>query len=290
MFRWRGARARAKLAPRLDKERTSRLVEAGLWLSAVGDLDGARALFTQALSWDPTSERLKGLLRQVGAVARPPVERPHLLDRRPGDVGEPIAPRFALEVVRGPLMAGQRLHLSRDIVLVGSGRCGLSLMDSEGEIAPHHATLVTSMDGLLLRDEGSEGGTFASVGSSERLTGGALIRAGAHDFLYEGPIGGSSELFGLHELDASGRTTRSLTMRPPSFTVGRFRCDYALPLDETLAQQHFELALDTWGTCITDLAGEAGTFLRLPPREPRVLSPGDRFCVGPYVLRVESLA
>lgn len=60
----------------MSAHRASQLVEAGLWLQATGDREGARRLFEQALALDPTNARALQLLGGKPPPAGPGPARP----------------------------------------------------------------------------------------------------------------------------------------------------------------------------------------------------------------------
>lgn len=67
-----GAAKGVEQGPSRDGIRANQLIEAGLWLRLGGDEQGARRLFTQALTHDASSRRARELLGKSTA-ARPPV-------------------------------------------------------------------------------------------------------------------------------------------------------------------------------------------------------------------------
>ena len=74
----------------MSAQRANQLIEAGVWLQATGDFEGARRLFEQALRVDPENARAKDLLSrkptpQSAMGSRPPMVPPSWNPFRSGD-------------------------------------------------------------------------------------------------------------------------------------------------------------------------------------------------------------
>jgi hypothetical protein len=210
-------------------------------------------------------------------------------------------PRFSLTVVAGP-SSGQRFRLGSSALQVGRSR-GIVLFPDDPFVSSLHATFALKDGRLFVRDEGSHSGVFVSISVQETVLPGSLFSAGIRLFRYAGsvepqpplsssepqiygaPLSGGTTHYLVEEILLGGRVGRSLLTPGPVLKVGRSRCEFSYPMDDSLAAVHCEVAPLPHGAMIRDLSAGTGTFVRIAAE--RALKANDRIRVGQHTIQVE---
>ncbi len=264
----------------------------------------------------PTAPQPPGLRRSANPTPPPPAltSNPSSSGRvaaRPAhqssnsNAAQPPAtgPKFGLTVLAGPAR-GQRFKLAGSGAQIGRSR-GIILFPEDPFVSPLHATLFVRDGKLVVRDETSTSGVFASVSSTETVLPGAAFATGLRLFRYLGaiepqpawnredvlvygaPLANNQVHYAIEEVLLGDRPGRCIITPGPVLTIGQGRCEFSYPNDEGLAPRHCEIAPLPTGAMIRDLSGGLGTFVRVPGE--RVLKPGDRLRIGQQTLQVELL-
>jgi hypothetical protein len=233
-----------------------------------------------------------------------PFSPPPAAEESPPAPGAPPRARLVLE--RGDGTEGTSFPLGSPEQ--GAGRTRGTLVFPEDPcLDPLHATFLFRDDVLLVRDEGSAGGTFLRLrGLTVPLRAGDLFAVGDRLLRFAGPLAppsppspdgtrrlGSPRPAGtavLVEERLQGGAAGRVWLRPgPSISLGRAGCSINLGDDPYLSQAHAEIVVDPDGTArLRDLGSSNGTFVRLPAHAERELRDGDVVRMGQEVLRVVS--
>jgi pSer/pThr/pTyr-binding forkhead associated (FHA) protein len=213
-------------------------------------------------------------------------------------------PKFGLTVMAGPAR-GQRFRLGANGAQIGRSK-GVILFPEDPFVSPLHATLSIRDGKLIVRDERSTSGVYASVAGQETIGDGGLFSTGLRLFRYVGAIEPSPAWnrvdvlvygasvpngvvhYAIEEVLLGDRAGRCILTPGPVLTIGQGRCDFSFPNDEGLAPRHCEVAPLPTGAMIRDLSGGLGTFTRVS--DERALKTGDRVRVGQQTLQVELLS
>lgn len=162
-------------------------------------------------------------------------------------------------------------------VTIGREGCDLVFPDDTA-MSPRHASVVHDDDGYLLRDDGSAGGVFLRVPSTEKIEArpGDVIAAGRQFLLFSETSG----RFAVTHYDTAGRE-RGRHELPPERTIilGRQAPDVTLdPDDKTLSRRQLALTADGGRILVKDLKSVNGTYLRV--RGSRRIEHGQAFRAG----------
>jgi FHA domain len=245
------------------------------------------------------------------AVIPPPAAAPHApVSARPFASSQtPLpqtaqAPRFALSITGGP-STGQRFRVGTGTVQVGRSR-GIVLLPDDPFASSLHASFGLKDGRLFVRDEGSHSGIFVAISTQETVLPGSLFATGDRLFRYLGsievqppvhssqpqiygaPLPGGQTHYLVEEVLLGGRAGRSLLTAGPVIKIGRSRCDFSYPNDESLAPVHCEIAPLPHGAMVRDLSAGFGTFVKVQGDRP--LKANDRVRIGQHTLQVEVIA
>jgi pSer/pThr/pTyr-binding forkhead associated (FHA) protein len=218
-------------------------------------------------------------------------------------LGGPAAP-CQIRVERGDGREGSVFPVGAGETAVGRSEGALTFA-SDPSLAPRHASFFLREGRMVVRDEGSPGGTFLRLrGLTVPLRPGDAFAVGDRLLRFGGPLPASAppapdgtrrlgsprptgQAVLIEERLAGGITGRVWLRSGPSVTLGRAGCAVNLGDDPFLSQAHAEVVLEGDGTArLRDLGSANGTFVRIPPRSERELSDGDLVRVGRQVLRV----
>jgi tetratricopeptide (TPR) repeat protein len=135
----------------MSAQRANQLIEAGVWLQATGDFEGARRLFEQALRLDPENARAKELLsrkpsRHSAMGSRPPMVPPSW---NPFRSGEPLSPAPPLgdggeDGEEGEWDHGPGKELSPNAVSAWDTKSNPGMLVDSGRDEPHDALSLVS--------------------------------------------------------------------------------------------------------------------------------------------------
>jgi len=154
----------------------------------------------------------------------------------------------------------------------------------DNRLANPHASISQTAEGYLLRDDGSNTGTFLKLQPGERtkLLTGDLLQVG-QQFLVFGRENGQAHVL---QYDQAGQKVNRYDLSEDSFILGRQAPDIVLdPDDKILSRRHLALEVNEDDTVTAhDLDSLNGTFLRV--REGVPIEHDDVFRVGQQLFRL----
>ncbi len=183
---------------------------------------------------------------------------------------------YLLRLLPGGVVGEEYPLAAQSVSSIGRGGCDITFPE-DTLLAEHHASLVLSDDGCLLRDDGSPGGVFLRLPIHRKiaLEPGDLLCAG-RQFLLLGS--GDDGLFLIH-YDQAGREVRRIALPDRSIILGRKSPDVTLEAgDRTLSRRQLAISAVGGIAMAKDLKSVNGTFLKV--RGAVQLAHGDRFRVG----------
>jgi tetratricopeptide (TPR) repeat protein len=132
----------------MSAQRANQLIEAGVWLQATGDFEGARRLFEQALKVDPENTRAKELLSrkpppQSAMGSRPPMVPPQWNPFRTSEL-PPLAPPVHVDDAEGVWGTGGGKELSPNAVSAWDTKSNPGMLVDSGRPEPHDALSLVS--------------------------------------------------------------------------------------------------------------------------------------------------
>lgn len=183
---------------------------------------------------------------------------------------------YLLRLLPGGVVGEEYPLAAQTVSSIGRGGCDITFPD-DTLLAEHHASLVLSDDGCLLRDDGSPSGVFLRLPIHRKiaLEPGDLLCAG-RQFLLLGS--GDDGLFLVH-YDQAGKEIRRIDLPDRSIILGRKSPDVTLEAgDRTLSRRQLAISAVGGIAMAKDLKSVNGTFLKV--RGAVQLEHGDRFRVG----------
>jgi pSer/pThr/pTyr-binding forkhead associated (FHA) protein len=154
----------------------------------------------------------------------------------------------------------------------------------DNRLSSPHASVTHTPDGYVLRDDGSNTGTFFKLQPGERtkMTSGALLQVG-RQFLVFGRENGRPHII---QYDQTGQQVDRYELSGGSYILGRKAPDIVLdPDDKILSRRHLAVEVNEDGRVTArDLDSLNGSFLRV--REGVVIEPDDVFRVGQQLFRL----
>lgn len=93
--------------------------------------------------------------------------------------------------------------------------------------------------------------------------------------------------YGQLLISSEGQAIRSLTLNMPVLRIGRTPDNGLSLTHQMVSRAHAELRMEAQGAILTDLGSSNGTFIgetRLLPNQPRRLTDGTIFRIGPFLL------
>jgi len=154
----------------------------------------------------------------------------------------------------------------------------------DNRLSNPHASVSHTPEGYVLRDDGSNTGTFLKLQPGERteMSSGDLLQVG-RQFLVFGREEGRPHVV---QYDQSGQKVDRYVLSEGSFILGRQAPDIVLdPDDKILSRRHLALEVSEDGTVTArDLDSLNGSFLRV--REGVVIEHDDVFRVGQQLFRL----
>jgi len=154
----------------------------------------------------------------------------------------------------------------------------------DNRLSSPHASVTHTPDGYVLRDDGSNTGTFLKLQPGERtkMTSGALLQVG-RQFLVFGRENGRPHII---QYDQTGQQVDRYELSGGSYILGRKAPDIVLdPDDKILSRRHLAVEVNEDGRVTArDLDSLNGSFLRV--REGVVIEPDDVFRVGQQLFRL----
>lgn len=154
----------------------------------------------------------------------------------------------------------------------------------DNRLSSPHASVSHTPDGYVLRDDGSNTGTFLKLQPGERteMSSGDLLQVG-RQFLVFGREEGRPHVV---QYDQAGQKVDRYELSEGSFILGRQAPDIVLdPDDKILSRRHLAVEVTEDGTITArDLDSLNGTFLRV--REGITIEHDDVFRVGQQLFRL----
>jgi thioredoxin reductase/pSer/pThr/pTyr-binding forkhead associated (FHA) protein len=154
----------------------------------------------------------------------------------------------------------------------------------DNRLSSPHASVTHTPDGYVLRDDGSNTGTFLKLqpGARTEMSSGDLLQVG-RQFLVFGREDGRPRIV---QYDQAGQEGGRYVLSEGSFILGRQAPDIVLdPDDKILSRRHLAVEVLEDGTVTArDLDSLNGSFLRV--REGTTIEHGDVFRVGQQLFRL----
>jgi len=209
-----------------------------------------------------------------------------------------------LVVIKPDGTEGAKVPLAKGEVKLGRDS-EYEVLSSDPFLSPHHATLVCSDNGFLLRDPGSLNGVFVRIKSEVELTDGDVIRLGQELLRFHlapnvEPVvpaaeddktltGGSPDpgYWGrLSLVSGPNVETRGFVFAEDEITIGREIGDILFRDDGFVSGKHARLARIEGKVFLKDLGSSNGTYIRI--RGDRTVSDGDLILMGQQLFRLEA--
>jgi thioredoxin reductase/pSer/pThr/pTyr-binding forkhead associated (FHA) protein len=162
------------------------------------------------------------------------------------------------------------------ITTIGRKFCDIVFPEDE-MLSERHASLIHSLDGYSLRDDGSETGVFlkAQEGRLVEVFSGDLVRLGRQFLLFHNDGG----KFSFSHYDQTGKFINTHMLTEKTIVLGRDAPDVTLEgKDMTLSRRHLSIAVKDGKVVIKDLKSVNGTYLKV--RNTVKLDDRDEFRLG----------
>jgi pSer/pThr/pTyr-binding forkhead associated (FHA) protein len=187
---------------------------------------------------------------------------------------------------------------------IGRGTCDISY-PSDALLAPRHASLRIRAGKLILKDLGSQNGTFQKQRQDSELTPGDVFLLGRELFRFvtqsmdenQGSTQGTQLLVGapklqrgpvtakLERIQLSGEVIEEFSLEKPETTLGRTKGDLVFNSDPYMSGMHARIVAQPGRFILQDLKSRNGVYRRI--RNETELRQGDEFFLGEQLFRVE---
>jgi len=198
---------------------------------------------------------------------------------------------------------GKMLHIAKETT-IGRGTCDLSYPD-DVLLSARHASLQVRAGKLILKDLGSQNGTFHKQRQDTELTPGDVFLLGRELFrfvtqsLEEGQASpqGTQLLLGapklqrgpvtakLERIQLTGEVIEEFSLEKPETTLGRTKGDLVFKDDPYMSGMHARIVAQPGRFILQDLKSRNGVYRRI--RNEIELHDGDEFFLGEQLFRVE---
>jgi len=188
--------------------------------------------------------------------------------------------------------------------IIGRGDCDISY-PADALLSPRHASLAIRAEKIVLKDLGSQNGTFLKQRQDTELTPGDVFLLGRELFRFttqalEEPPGsteGTQVLRGaprfqrgpvtakLERIQLGGDVVEIFTLDKPETTLGRTRGDLIFKNDPYMSGEHARIVAQPGRFILQDLKSRNGVYRRI--RGDMELQKGDEFFAGEQIFRVE---
>jgi thioredoxin reductase/pSer/pThr/pTyr-binding forkhead associated (FHA) protein/ferredoxin len=208
---------------------------------------------------------------QVMVAMSQPVERAEPTEGSPED-----AVGFLVRLLPGGVEEEELPLAPHSVTTIGREGCDLNFA-ADTQLAPRHASISCSDDGVFLRDDGSSTGLFLRVPAirKRRVVAGDLLRAGRQFLIF----GGRPGAFGVIHYNAEGEEVGRYPLGERTIVLGRQAPDITLDAnDGTLSRRQLAIAVKGEDIFVKDLKSANGTYLQV--KSATRLEDGDRFKVG----------
>ena len=214
----------------------------------------------------PATER-----SQVLVAMSQPMER-----AGPAEEGQTDAVAYLVRLLPGGVEEHEVPLAPHSVTTIGRTGCDLSFSD-DTLLAPQHASISCSEEGVFLRDDGSSTGLFLQVPATrkKKVMVGDLLRAGRQFLIF----GGRPGAYGVIHYNAEGQEMGRHPLGERMVVLGRQAPDITLDAkDGTLSRRQLAIAIKGEEIFVKDLKSANGTFLQV--KTATRLEDGDRFKVG----------
>lgn len=209
-----------------------------------------------------------------------------------------------LTLIRGTQTLGSEYELNSEETVLGGEGADLEF-ENDSTLSPMHCQLTIRDGGLWVEDLNSHNGTYLRVHRASRLHDGDYFLVGEQVLRFELPAASAPEpvandhgelfcgtprqpcRFTVHQILAGGRPGLSIPVQRRSISIGRDGADLEFPWDPYMSGKHCKVTEKDGQHYLLDLDSRNGTFVRLPPRVPVALQPGDFFFFGRQLVRVD---
>jgi len=198
---------------------------------------------------------------------------------------------------------GKSVRVSKETV-IGRGICDLGY-PNDLLLSPRHASLQIRAGKLVLKDLGSQNGTFHKQRQDTELTPGDVFLLGRELFrfvtqsmdenqastegtqlsmgapkLQRGPVTAK-----LERIQLSGEVIEEFSLEKPETTVGRTKGDLTFKDDPYMSGMHARIVAQPGRFLLQDLKSRNGVYRRI--RNEMELRDGDEFFLGEQLFRAE---
>ncbi len=168
------------------------------------------------------------------------------------------------------------------VTTIGRKFCDI-VFPEDDMLSERHASLLHSIDGYFLRDDGSTTGVFlkAQEGKALEVISGDLIRLGRQFLLFNADNG----KFSFSHYDQTGKLLKSYILENKTIVLGRDAPDVTLDSkDMTLSRRHLSIAVKDGKVVMKDLKSVNGTYLKV--RNAVKIDDGDEFRLGKQAFKL----
>jgi pSer/pThr/pTyr-binding forkhead associated (FHA) protein len=187
---------------------------------------------------------------------------------------------------------------------IGRGTCDISY-PGDVLLSPRHASLQVRAGKLILKDLGSQNGTFHKQRQDSELTPGDIFLLGRELFRFvtqsmdenQGSAQGTQVIMGapklqrgpvtakLERVQLNGEVIEEFSLEKPETTLGRTKGDLVFNSDPYMSGTHARIVAQPGRFILQDLKSRNGVYRRI--RNETELRHGDEFFLGEQLFRVE---
>jgi pSer/pThr/pTyr-binding forkhead associated (FHA) protein len=187
---------------------------------------------------------------------------------------------------------------------IGRGACDISYPD-DPLLSPRHASLQIRAGKLILKDLGSQNGTFIKQRQDTELTPGDIFLTGRELFRFvtqsmdeqPGPPKNTQLIMGapklqrgpltakLERIQLTGEVIEEFNLDKPEITLGRTKGDLIFQDDPYMSGTHARIVAQPGRFLLQDLKSRNGVYRRI--RNEMELRDGDEFFLGEQLFRAE---
>ena len=203
------------------------------------------------------------------------------LQRAPGSAEQEIQ-ALLMHLSPGDLETGAYEIRPNHETTIGSQGADISI-SNDAMLSDTHVSILSTSDGILLRDEASPTGTFLQLhpGRSVSIQAGDIIRLGKQFLLFES----KEDRYSIIHYDNTGAIVNRHPIPEGTIVAGRQAPDLTLDsYDKILSRRHIAISVKSGKLFIKDLKSLNHTYLRI--RGTARLRHDDIFRIGQQVFRL----
>lgn len=187
---------------------------------------------------------------------------------------------------------------------IGRGTCDASY-PADNLLSPRHASIANRTGKILLKDLGSQNGTFIKQRQDTELTPGDIFLLGRELFRFStqgmeenaGSTEGTQVMRGvpklhpgpvtakLERIQLTGEVIEEFKLDKPETTLGRTRGDLIFKNDPYMSGEHARIVAQPGRFLLVDLKSRNGVYRKI--RGEAELQHGDEFFAGEQIFRAE---